>query len=161
MSGVIYLVFEILVFVILAAVLGYTLGWLSRGGVVRRLRRGERDLKAKVEALEAELAIAQPESATAAETSESEAKAPTAKSPETAVPETAVTAAQAPPAAAPPASDAAVPPPAPALTLKERRRRRARRKRRGTRAPMAARRVAPHVAKRRRTLRARRRGRSS
>lgn len=153
MSGVIYLVFEILFFVILAAVLGYALGWLSRGGVVRRLRRGESDLKAKVETLEAELETTQ----TAAEASASEVQE--AKPPETAVPQAPEP--QAPPAAAPPANDRAVPPPAPALTLKERRRRRTRRKRRGTRAPMAARRVAPHIAKRRRSLRARRRGRSS
>lgn len=49
----IFLVFEILLYLILAAALGFLSGWLWRGGTVRKLRRSEAALREELETLQA------------------------------------------------------------------------------------------------------------
>ena len=66
----IFLVFEILAFVIAAAVVGYFAGWLIRGGAVKRLRRSEAELRKKLEKAESDLAEAKAEGAPAEQRAE-------------------------------------------------------------------------------------------
>ena len=128
----IFLVFEILLYLILAALLGFFAGWLLRGGAVRKLRRSEAALRKELEALRKGEAEAAAEPTGRSEAAEA---APEDTTPKDAAPETTASEQAVAGAAEPAPSDTAAPV-EPALPAGDRRkpaaRRRSRPRRRGT-----------------------------